>query len=81
MISLDEDYDKTIHTFNHDVEYSARHWTVSRNDMPIEFSIGEIVKLCHGISRSMIRHILENLRKEGKLKSLGAGRNAKWRKL
>lgn len=51
------------------------------NDMPIEFTIGEVVRLCHGISRPMIRHIFENLRKEGKLKSLGTGRNAKWRKL
>lgn len=51
------------------------------NDMPIEFNIGELVRLCPGISRPMIRHILDNLRKNGKLMSLGTGRSAKWRKI
>ena len=51
------------------------------NDMPAEFNVGELVRLSPGISRPMIRHILDNLRKEGKIKSLGTGRNAKWRKL
>lgn len=32
-------------------------------------------------SQPMVRHILENLRNEGKLESLGTGRSAKWRKL
>lgn len=50
------------------------------NDLPNEFSIGDIVKLSPGISRPMIRHILENLRKEAKISSLGTGRNAKWQK-
>ena len=50
-------------------------------DMPEEFTIGELVRLSPGISRPMIRHVLENLRREGKVKSLGTGRNAKWRKL
>ncbi len=51
------------------------------DEMPTEFNIGELVRLCPGISRPMIRHVLENLRREGKLESLGTGRSAKWRKL
>jgi hypothetical protein len=51
------------------------------DEMPSEFNIGELVRLCPGISRPMIRHVLDNLRREGKLKSLGTGRSAKWRKL
>lgn len=50
------------------------------NDLPDEFSIGELTRLCPGISRPMVRHILDNLRKEGKLISTGSGRSAKWRK-
>lgn len=51
------------------------------DDMPMEFNIGELVRLCPGISRPMIRYVLDHLRQEGKLKSLGTGRSAKWRKL
>lgn len=51
------------------------------NDMPAEFSIGDVIRLSPGISRPMIRHILDNLRNEGKIKSLGTGRSAKWRKI
>lgn len=49
--------------------------------MPKEFSIGDVIRLSPGVSRPMIRHILDNLRLEGKLESLGTGRSAKWRKL
>jgi hypothetical protein len=41
---------------------------------------GELVHACSGISRPMIRIVLEMLRKEGKLEVLGTGRGAKWRK-
>lgn len=51
------------------------------DEMPSEFHIGELVKLCPGISRPMIRHVLDDLRQEKKIKSLGTGRSAKWRKL
>lgn len=33
-----------------------------------------------GVSRPMIRVILETLRREGKIEALGTGRGAKWRK-
>lgn len=51
------------------------------DDMPKEFSIGELIRLSPGISRPMIRHVLDNLHRDGKLKSLGTGRSAKWRKV
>jgi len=48
--------------------------------LPEEFGVGELVRACSGVSRPMIRIVLEALRKEGKLKVLGTGRGAKWRK-
>ena len=48
--------------------------------LPEEFGVGELVHACSGVSRPMIRIVLEALRKEGKLEVLGTGRGAKWRK-
>jgi hypothetical protein len=48
--------------------------------LPEEFGVGELVHSCSGVSRPMIRVVLEALRKEGKLEVLGTGRGAKWRK-
>jgi hypothetical protein len=45
------------------------------DDLPEEFSISQLIHLCPSI-----RHILEELRREKKLESIGLGRNAKWRK-
>ncbi len=42
------------------------------------FAISDIEKECPGISRDMIRHILHEMRDEGKIRSTGIGRNAKW---
>ena len=42
------------------------------------FSISDIEKDCPGISRDMIRHVLRQLRDEGKIHVLGIGRGAKW---
>ena len=42
------------------------------------FSISNIEKDCPGISRDMIRHVLRQLRDEGKIQSKGVGRGAKW---
>lgn len=50
------------------------------NDLPETFSIGEVVRACPGVSRPMIRVILESLRKEGKLEVVATGRSAMWRK-
>ena len=48
--------------------------------LPEEFGVGELVRACSGVSRPMIRTVLEALRKEGKIEVLGTGRGAKWRK-
>ncbi|MDO9584991.1 MAG: Fic family protein [Syntrophales bacterium] len=48
--------------------------------LPESFGVGEVVRACSGVSRPMIRIVLEALRKEGKLEVLGTGRGAKWRK-
>ena len=49
-------------------------------NLPEEFSVGELIRVCPGVSRPMIRVILESLRKEGKLEVIGTGRGAMWRK-
>jgi Fic family protein len=48
--------------------------------LPDEFNVQELVRACPGVSRPMIRVILESLRKEGKLEVMGTGRGAMWRK-
>lgn len=45
------------------------------------FSISDIESECPGISRDMIRIVIHRLRNEGKIKSTGIGRNAKWKKM
>ena len=46
-----------------------------------EFAISDLEKACPGVSRDMIRNVMNRLRKEGRLKILGRGRDAKWAKL
>lgn len=45
-----------------------------------EFAISDIERACPGVSRPMIRVVLEDLRAKGKVKVLGTGRGARWRK-
>jgi Fic family protein len=49
--------------------------------LPMAFEIREVAQACQGVSRPMIRAVLENLRKQGKVEVLGTGRGAKWRKV
>ena len=44
----------------------------------VPFFISDIEKNCPNVSRDMIRNVLRQLRDEGKLKSKGTGRGAKW---
>lgn len=48
--------------------------------LPDKFSILELSRACPGVSRPMIRVILESLRKEGRLEVIGTGRGAMWQK-
>lgn len=45
------------------------------------FAISEIEADCPGISREMIRVVLNQMREEGRLESQGRGRGAKWKKV
>ena len=45
------------------------------------FSFSEIERECPEVSRDMIRHVLRQLRDEGRLQSEGTGRGAKWIKI
>lgn len=45
------------------------------------FSISEIVDECPGISRPMIKYVLGRMQDEGKIRSTGVGRGAKWVKV
>ncbi len=50
------------------------------NNLPTTFSISDIERLCHSVSRDMIRVVLNRLRKEGRIVSKGTGRSALWEK-
>jgi Fic family protein len=47
---------------------------------PSDFSLAQLHQQCPGVSVDMIRHVLNDLRSEGKVECLGRGRNARWRK-
>ena len=46
-----------------------------------EFAISDLEKNCPGVSRDMIRIVMNRLRKQGRLKILGRGRDARWAKV
>jgi len=45
-----------------------------------EFTLSELERACPGVSRDMIRRVLQILQKAGKVECLGHGRGARWRK-
>ncbi len=45
------------------------------------FAISDVENDCLGTSRDMIRRVLRKLRDEGKIRTTGVGRNAKWVKI
>jgi Fic family protein len=51
------------------------------NDQHGEFSISDIEKACPSISRAMIKRILLQMQKEKKIKCLGKGQSAKWKRM
>lgn len=44
------------------------------------FGLADIERACPGVSRDMIRRVLQALQKSGKIECLGRGRSAEWRK-
>jgi Fic family protein len=53
---------------------------VAVNSFPGEFTLSDLEKSCPGVSRDMIRRVLGNLQKAGKVKSYGRGPGAFWKK-
>jgi len=45
------------------------------------FGIADIERLCPNVSRDMIRVVMNRWRKEGRLKALGRGRDARWQRM
>jgi len=42
------------------------------------FKLADILVKCPGISRDQVKIVMRKLKAEGKLKSLGRGRDAQW---
>lgn len=51
------------------------------SNMPSIFGISDIERACPSVGRDMIRVVLNDLRKSGRLKCIGIGRGARWSKL
>lgn len=49
-------------------------------DLGHEFTFSDVVDACPDVSRDLIRRVLQDLRKAGRLESVGHGRGARWRK-
>lgn len=47
---------------------------------PGDFSLADLERACPGVSRDMIRRVLRDLRKAGRVASLGRGPGALWRR-
>ena len=45
-----------------------------------EFTLGDLERACPGVSRDMVRRVLRDLQKAGKVECLGRGPGAAWRK-
>ena len=48
--------------------------------MADDFSVARLQHECPGVSIDMVRHVLKQLREQGRVKCLGRGRTALWRK-
>jgi Fic family protein len=47
---------------------------------PGEFTLGELERACPGVSRDMVRRVLRQLQKKGRVACLGRGPSAHWRR-
>lgn len=46
----------------------------------LDFTLGDLERACPGVSRDMVRRVLRNLRRAGRVECLGRGPGARWRK-
>jgi Fic family protein len=51
------------------------------NSFPAQFSIAEIERICPGVSRDMLRHILNRLQRQKQISCVRHGRNSLWQKI
>jgi Fic family protein len=49
--------------------------------LPVRFKFGELQRACPGVSYPTLKRALEDLKKEGKLRCLGKGRDAQWERV
>jgi Fic family protein len=47
---------------------------------PAEFSLADVERASPGVSRDMVRRVLQRLQREGKVKCIGLGPGARWQK-
>jgi Fic family protein len=47
---------------------------------PGDFTLAELERACPGVSRDLVRRVVRELQKEGKVESLGRGPGARWRR-
>ena len=45
-----------------------------------EFGLSDVERVCPGVSRDMVRRVLQAMQRDGRIECLGKGRTAKWRK-
>jgi Fic family protein len=45
-----------------------------------EFGLSDLERVCPGVSRDMVRRVLQAMQRDGRIECLGKGRTAKWRK-
>jgi len=50
-------------------------------NVPSPFGISDVERLCPNVSRDMIRVVMNRWRKEGRLKAMGRGRDARWERI
>jgi Fic family protein len=50
------------------------------DSFPAQFSITELERSCPGVSRDMLRHILDRLRRQKRISCVRRGRNSLWQK-
>ena len=49
--------------------------------MPGLFTIGDLKRVCPGVSYPTLQRALTDLKKEGKVKCLGRGPDARWQRI
>ena len=50
------------------------------NSFPAQFAITELEQKCPGVSRDMLRYLLNRMRQKGRLECVRRGRNSLWQK-